>query len=188
MQLLICPGYHPPALTHDFLQSLLAHLTPARSLDLSPDCSSGRSPERLWVLPIGASPLGLPWLLSSPQAPQLAQPLSVIAFSAGVVAAYPLLMAWKGLGGTGRLIAVDGWGMPLPGDLAIYRISHDHWTHRTTYLPSPAESRGYFYCQPAVDHLTLWQLPQLSQGMGDLGTGVAPMTALEFICGALVER
>ncbi|MEA5464162.1 hypothetical protein [Leptothoe sp. PORK10 BA2] len=170
MQLLICPGYHAPALTDDFLQSLLAHLTP------------DQAPDQLWVLPLWAYPLGLPWLFNSAQ---LDRPLSIIAFSAGVVAAYPLLLAWQSLGGTGRLIAIDGWGMPLPGDLVIYRISHDHWTHRTTYWPSPAESRGSFYCQPAVQHLALWQHPHLSQGMGDLGTGVGPMTALEFICGAL---
>ncbi|MEL6229122.1 MAG: hypothetical protein AAFR24_04365 [Cyanobacteria bacterium J06627_3] len=172
MQLLICPGYHAPALTHSFLQSLLGKLTP----------------ERLWVLPIGSSPLALPWLLTSPQAPQRAHPLSVIAFSAGVVGAYPLLMAWQRLGGTSQLIALDGWGMPLPGNLEIYRVSHDGWTHHTTYFPSADESRGYFYCQPAVNHLDLWQSPQLSQGMGSLGGNAAgPMTALEFICEALTQ-
>ncbi len=173
MQILLCPGYHSSALTHDFLQALLAHLTPSRT------------PDRLWILPVWAFPLGLPWLLNGDQAPQLDQPLSVIAFSAGVVAAYPLLMAWQSLGGSSRLIAMDGWGMPLPGNLTVYRISHDRWTHQTTYMPSPAESKGHFYCQPAVDHLELWQRPQLSRGIGDWGAGTQPMTALEFICGAL---
>ncbi|MBE9069538.1 hypothetical protein IQ260_23105 [Leptolyngbya cf. ectocarpi LEGE 11479] len=171
MQLLICPGYHSPDLTHSFLQSLLGAITP----------------ERLWVLPIGASSRAIPWLLASPQRPQLAAELQIVAFSAGVVAAYPLLLTWQAMGGQGRMIAVDGWGMPLVGDLAIYRVSHDGWTHRTTYFPSPVQSKGYFYAHPAVDHLSIWQSPQLSQGMGAIDTKVGSMTALEFICAALMS-
>lgn len=169
MQLLICSGYHSSDLTHDFLQSLLRVITP----------------DRLWVLPIGAAPMALPWLLSSRQAPRRDCPLHVIAFSAGVVAAYPLLLAWQSMGGNCRLIAVDGWGMPLPGNLTIFRISHDRWTHRTTYFPTAAESKGSFYAQPAVDHLKLWQFPHLATGMGGLGAIAQPMTALEFISAAL---
>ncbi|MEM9264838.1 MAG: hypothetical protein AAGA46_04885 [Cyanobacteria bacterium P01_F01_bin.13] len=169
MQLLICPGYHSSDLTHAFLQSLLKVITP--------DC--------LWVLPLWASPGALPWLLTSQQAPQQNRPLQIIAFSAGVVAMYPLVLAWHGMGGTSRVIAVDGWGMPLLGDLEIYRMSHDRWTHDTTYFPSVAESRGYFYANPAVEHLTLWQSPHLTWGVGAIGTTPRSMTALEFMCTAL---
>ncbi len=169
MQLLIFPGYHASALTDSFLHSLLRVVTP----------------DRLWVLPLWASPGALPWLLTSPQAPQLNQMLYIIAFSAGVVAMYPLALAWQGMGGTSRVVAVDGWGMPLLGNLAIYRMSHDRWTHRTTYFPSAAESRGYFYAEPAVEHLALWQSPHLARGMGAIGSLPRPMTALEFMQAAL---
>ncbi|MEM7066344.1 MAG: hypothetical protein AAF572_24645 [Cyanobacteria bacterium P01_B01_bin.77] len=171
MQLLICPGYHSPDLTHSFLQSLLGVITP----------------QQLWILPIGASPGALLWLLTSPQRPRLSMELQIVAFSAGVVAAYPLLLAWQAIGGRGRMIAVDGWGMPLMGDLAIYRISHDRWTHCTTYFPRPVESKGYFYSHPAVDHLSIWQSPRLSEGFGAIGTKVGSMTALEFICAVLMH-
>ncbi|ESA37196.1 tr [Leptolyngbya sp. Heron Island J] len=171
MQLLIFSGYHSPDLTHAFLQSLLRVTTP----------------ERLWVLPIWAAPVALPWLLSSRQAPRRDCLLQVIAFSAGVVAAYPLLLAWQRLGGNCRLIAVDGWGMPLPGNLTIYRISHDRWTHRTTYFPTAAESQGYFYAQPAVDHLQLWRSPDVATGIGSLGATTCSMTAIEFISAVLTS-
>lgn len=171
MQLLICPGYHSADLTHDFLQSLLKVV----------------QPERLWILPMGPIPgAGLPWLLNTESAPHKNQVLHVIGFSAGVVAAYPLVMAWQGIGGTSRLIALDGWGMPLLGMQALYRMSHDRWTHDTTYFPTACESKGYFYAEPAVEHLKLWQSPQVTKGIGAIGTAPQPMTALEFI-GAVVR-
>ncbi|EKV02213.1 hypothetical protein Lepto7375DRAFT_4434 [Leptolyngbya sp. PCC 7375] len=169
MQLLICSGYHSSDLTYDFLQSLLRVITP----------------ERLWVMPIWAAPGTLPWLLNSPQAPRRDRLLQVIAFSAGVVAAYPMLMTWTKMGGSSRLIAIDGWGMPLLGDLEIYRMSHDHWTHRTTYFPAAIESQGYFYSDPAVEHLTLWHSPDSTTGIGAINARSQPMTALEFICSVL---
>ncbi len=168
MQLLICSGYHSVDLNHAFLQALLGVITP----------------DRLWVLPIWAAPQALPWLLS-PNAPQCDRLLHVIAFSAGVVVAYPLLKAWQGMGGTSRLVAVDGWGMPLVGNLVIYRMSHDWWTHQTTYFPTPDQSQGYFYANPAVDHLTLWQSPQSTQGIGSISQSGGSMTALEFIYSVL---
>lgn len=171
MQILICPGYHSSELTHSFVQSLRGVLTP----------------ERLWVLPIWASP-ALPWLLTAGSLPQQDWPLHIIAFSAGVVAAYPFALVWQGMGGTVRMIAVDGWGMPLVGLLSVYRMSHDRWTHRTTYCPSSAESRGYFYAHPAVDHLSMWRSPQLIGGLGTTRTMSAhSMTALEFIYDVLTR-
>ncbi|MGD1948076.1 MAG: hypothetical protein ACFB14_00300 [Leptolyngbyaceae cyanobacterium] len=173
MQLLICPGYHSPALTNAFLQSLLGVLTP----------------EQLWVLPIDAMPRAMFWLLNAEQRPQQECLLQIVAFSAGVVAVYPLVLAWQKMGGTSRLIAVDGWGMPLLCASDIYRVSHDRWTHSTTYFPTPAEGAGYFYAEPAVDHLHLWQSPHLAKGRGSLAAS-APrsMMALEFICAVLSQE
>lgn len=168
MQLLICSGYHSPDLTHDFMQALLQVLTP----------------DRLWIRPIWSAPELGPWILSA-SAPQQDRLLHVIAFSAGVVVAYPLLMAWQHMGGTSRCIAIDGWGMPLLGNLDIYRMSHDRWTHNTTYFPSPQESQGYFYSDPAVDHLAIWQTPHTTHGFGAINTTAGPMTALQFICTVL---
>lgn len=170
MHLLICPGYHSPDLTHDFLQVLLRRVTP----------------DRLWVLPIGAAPGGLLWL--SRHGPPNQQPLNVIAFSAGVVAAYPLVMKWQTQGGKSRFITIDGWGMPLPGNLSIYRMSHDRWTHSTTYFPTPRESKGYFYADPAVEHLEIWQSPQKTRGMGTIRASPQPMTALDFVYAALTDE
>ena len=173
MQLLVCPGYHSPALTHAFLRSLLGVLTP----------------QRLWVLPAAVTPWSASWLLNAEQRPQQDCVLHVVAFSAGVVAAYPLVLGWQKMGGASRLIAIDGWGMPLLGISDIYRVSHDRWTHRTTYFPTPAEGNGYFYADPAVEHLDLWQSPHLTTGLGSLDTlALRPMTALEFICTVLLLK
>lgn len=171
MQLLIFPGYHSPKLTDSFLHSMLQVVTP----------------DQYWVVPMWTYPVALPWLLTHPQKPQLDQSLQIVAFSAGVVAAYPLILGWQHLGGRSTLIAMDGWGMPLWGNLTIYRISHDRWTHDTTYLPSPAESTGYFYAEPTVEHLELWQSPDQIQGMGAMGTTAASMTMREFIAAALMK-
>ncbi|MEM9485962.1 MAG: hypothetical protein AAGA83_19980 [Cyanobacteria bacterium P01_F01_bin.116] len=170
MHLLICPGYHSPDLTHDFLQALLRRITP----------------ERLWVMPIGSIPGSVSW--PSRHAPLSQQPLNVIAFSAGVVAAYPWLMTWQRQGGKSRFIAIDGWGMPLLGNLAIYRMSHDRWTHGTTYFPTPKESKGYFYADPAVEHLEIWQFPQKTWGIGTIGDEPQSMTAIDFVYAVLTNK
>ena len=171
MQLLISPGCHSPELTHSFLRSL----------------RSATTPQRLWLLPICLSPGGVPGLLHNQLTPQLDQPLHIIAFSAGVVVAYPIALAWQSMGGTSHMIAMDGWGMPLPGKLRIYRMSHDRWTHDTTYFPSASESQGSFYADPAVEHLTLWQSPELVLGQGLIGETCQSMTAMEFIAMALKD-
>lgn len=168
MHLVICPGYHSSALTHDFLQALLGKITP----------------DRLWVLPIGVMPGELLWQLKHSPSSQM---LHVIAFSAGVVAAYPLVMRWQSQGRTVPMIAIDGWGMPLPGILSIYRMSHDAWTHHTTYLPTPKDSSGYFYAEPAVEHLNIWQSPQTTWGMGAIGGAPQSMTAMDFVYAALTD-
>ncbi|MEM6251567.1 MAG: hypothetical protein AAF821_01480 [Cyanobacteria bacterium P01_D01_bin.156] len=111
--------------------------------------------------------------------------LQIIAFSAGVVVAYPIAMFWQRLGGQVRLLALDGWGMPLIGNLEIYRMSHDLWTHRTTYLPAPTESNGFFYATPTVEHLSLWQSPHATIGMGAINGSEQAMTALDFITAVL---
>ena len=173
MQLLICPGWHRPELTQRFVQALL----------------TVAAPEKLWQLPPYPSLEGLSWLLHQANAPRQQQPLTVIGFSAGVVAAYPLLLGWHQRGGDGSLIAVDGWGMPLVGLPSVYRLSHDLWTHRTSYFPSPAEGQGDFYAQPPVSHLDFWASPQQATGQGRLGCDAPrPMTALEFIAQVLSQE
>lgn len=169
MQLLICPGYHSARLTVSFVRCLQRRV----------------SPRQLWVLSLGEAGNALPWLLNSSQGPCQNQVLKIIGFSAGVVAAYPLALAWHCRGGQVRLIAMDGWGMPLMGGFPVYRMSHDRWTHDTTYLPSPRESHGYFYAEPAVSHLDFWQSPQATVGTGSLDGLVQGMTALDFIAAAL---
>lgn len=169
MQLLISPGFHSPELTDSFLQSL-------RSVVM---------PERLWVLPMFSPFKEFSGVSNDQQMPRYDQPLLIIAFSAGVVAAYPIALAWQAMGGTSHIIAMDGWGMPLVGNFTVYRMSHDRWTHDTTYFPSPSESQGAFYADPAVDHLTLWQSPHLVYGQGVIGATCQAMTAMEFIVAAL---
>ena len=171
MQLLICPGYHAPELTGSFLRCLKRQV----------------SPTRLWVVPIWQSWGALPWLFHPRQGPKQDQPLQIIAFSAGVVAAYPLALAWHHRGGHVRLLALDGWGMPLMGGFSICRMSHDRWTHSTTYLPSPGESQGYFYAEPAVDHLFMWQAPHATIGTGAINGAIRKMTALDFIATVLAS-
>ena len=171
MQLLISPGCHSPELTHSFLRSL----------------RSAIAPQQLWVLPVCLTPWGLSDLLHNQLTPQLDQPLHIIAFSAGVVVAYPIALAWQSMGGASHMIAMDGWGMPLLGTFKISRMSHDRWTHDTTYFPSAPESQGSFYADPAVEHLTLWQSPDLVLGQGVIGETCQSMTAMEFIAMALQD-
>ena len=173
MQLLISPGFYSPELTAAFLQSLCSVVTP----------------ERLWVLPACLFAEGFSKASSNyQQILQYDQPLHIIAFSAGVVAAYPIALTWQAMGGISHMIAMDGWGMPLLGNFRVHRLSHDRWTHDTTYFPSASESAGAFYADPAVDHLTLWQSPNAAQGRGEIGGIWQSMTALEFIVAALQDE
>jgi hypothetical protein len=182
MNLLICPGIHADCLTQAFLQALLPAL-PA-------------PPAHLWVLPSGYQTLYVAQQLRqlSPQ-PPVGEPLSILAFSAGVVGVATALEAWQRQGGrVACLIALDGWGVPLQGKFPIYRLSHDYFTHWSScWLGSGPLN---FYADPAVGHLDLWKTPQQVWGWQLSATrppllpdpASAPtrrMTALTFICQAL---
>ena len=133
------------------------------------------------------SPLHVLEFLSTTEA---ATPLVFIAFSAGVVAAIGAARLWQKQGGTVKaLIALDGWGVPLAGDFAIHRVSHDLLTSWSSALLGGGDSDS-FYADPAVDHLTLWRSPQTVLGYGvtaSLQPRQTYLTAASFIT-ALLQR
>lgn len=119
-------------------------------------------------------------------------PLVGIGFSAGVVGLAGALGLWKHQGGkVARLIAVDGWGVPVVG-LPVVRLSHDRFTHLST-LPLDAvgellgdASKVNFYADPSVDHLDLWGDPEAANGWEvarwQLGEKVGvPMSGADFL-------
>lgn len=111
----------------------------------------------------------------------------VIAFSAGVVGvAGALTPRW--LAGANLqikvLVALDGWPVPLFKPFAVYRVSHDLFTHQT----SPGRGLASFYADPAVAHLELWSAPARAQGWQVEGVIRRRTSALEFICERLAEN
>jgi hypothetical protein len=144
MPIVICPGIHPPELTDDFLAGL------------GWTAAAAHQPER-FVCP-HTDPAYSPWhIWQRLQQRDRSTPLLFISFSAGVVGAIGAARLWHKHGGlVSALIALDGWGVPLVGDFAIHRLSHDWFTHWNFGGPSPDS----FYADPGVPHLTLWQSPQ----------------------------
>jgi hypothetical protein len=146
MQILLCPGIHPPALTDSFIAGL--NWVDDRPLYRCPATDPAYSPLH-----------GLQFLQRC--GINRHDPLILIGFSAGVVGAIGAARQWQQQGGTvTALIALDGWGVPLVGDFAIHRISHDRFTHWNFGWPTPDS----FYADPGVEHLTLWRSPQTVQG------------------------
>ena len=103
-----------------------------------------------------------------------APPVVVIGFSAGVVGAAGAAAVWNQtraeqsvqsplpIGGkVARLIAVDGWGVPVLG-VPVTRISHDRFTHMSSLLLGAGDVN--FYADPPVAHLDLWRSPEAAQG------------------------
>lgn len=179
MALIICPGFHPPTLTDHFLAQLKG-------------CFGG-APPLCYVFPANIHP---PWsayalrsfLTAQAIAPE--DPLGFIAFSAGCVAAVNVAtyLRYKGRP-VSVVIAVDGWGVPVPTTVPSYRLSHDAMTHHTSgYLGKGIAS---FYADPPVEHHALWQQP--ARVFGTL-SGVAPwiepppqpVTALWFLQACLL--
>jgi hypothetical protein len=189
MNLLIYPGMHGEALTRSFVGVLRDHLP--------------TDPRHLWVLSAGYSSLsplaGLSVCWAQAPSPAQLGPLSVIAFSAGVVGAIQMLQVWQMLGGsTACLIALDGWGVPLSGDFPILRISHDRFTALSSCWLSPPDT-VHFHADPAVNHLTLWKTPDQVTGrylaasscsfsrQPDPVSTNAPLTVIDCIVQALIE-
>lgn len=163
MQIVICPGIHPSALTAQFVQAM--------------------SLPTAWVYPAPEAPAYsgghiLAFLLRQLR-PDISQsaagcsiqsiaqtPILLIGFSAGVVGAITAADLWQALGGrVVALIAIDGWGMPLRSGFPVHRFSHDSFTHWSSALfDTQLETQIRFYAEPAVGHLNLWRAPQITQG------------------------
>ncbi|MGV0024515.1 hypothetical protein [Phormidesmis priestleyi] len=148
MQVVICPGIHPIALTDDFVNGLQSHHPKTSNILIFPT-------EKFAAY----SPLHLLEFLS----PFSLDSLLFIAFSAGVVGAIGAARLWQKQGGTVKaLIALDGWGVPLEANFPIHRVSHDYFTHWSSVLLG--KGLDSFYADPGVEHLDLWRSPQTVSG------------------------
>jgi hypothetical protein len=158
MQVVICPGVHPLALTNQFVEAVA--LADA------------------WIYPASVAPAyaGEQILGFLRERATLPTPLLLIGFSAGVVGAAIAADLWQALGGKiVALIAFDGWGMPLRSRFPVHRFSHDSFTHWSSRLldteldtgssaRKPGTQSVHFYADPPVGHLNFWRAPQLTQG------------------------
>ncbi len=109
--------------------------------------------------------------------------LMIWAFSAGCVGAVALATYWqRWRGPVQALFLVDGWGVPCPPTVPVYRLSHDRFTHNTSGLLGQGDVN--FYADPAVPHLDLWQHPQVVTGWS-VGPGqrAEKLTAADFLLG-----
>ncbi|NET07941.1 MAG: hypothetical protein F6K16_25195 [Symploca sp. SIO2B6] len=184
MNIIICPGIHKPELTQNFLETLQSN----NSLNASNYCT-----QKVLVFPIQDYPAYsavhiLEFLQHYPIS--LQTPLVFISFSAGVVGAIGAAWGWQLLGGKVKaLIAIDGWGVPLAGDFHIHRLSHDYFTHWSSALLGAGEDS--FYAEPTIEHLDLWQKPDLCKGwwiypaVGKVPERKIFTTAAEFIINLL---
>lgn len=150
MTLIICPGMHDPALTEDFLTSLQQYAICSDDYLVFPAAQYlAFSSFHLWQF------------LQEQKISQ--KPLTFLAFSAGVAAAIQVAYLWQSAGGQiEKLIALDGWGVPLWGDFPIYRGSHDYFTHWSSALIGEGDIS--FYADPPVEHLALWRSPHQVSG------------------------
>lgn len=169
MCIVLCPGFHPPALTQSFLMGL------------------GTSRKQIWVLPLHYPPysaIGIWRFLNEQLRLPPIEPLTFIAFSAGVVGAAGAAVLWQKMGGSvSAFIAVDGWGVPLWANFPIHRLSHDPLTHWSSSLLGGGEDG--FYADPEVSHLELWRSPQRTQGWWVRSTRTqilhTPITAAQYL-------
>lgn len=154
---IICPGFHEPQLTQDFLEGL--HRGETSSL-------SSRWREKVLIFPTQDYPAysGVHILeFLQRHTSQLTPPVVFISFSAGVAGAIGAAWGWQMLGRKVRaFIAVDGWGVPLYGNFSIHRLSHDYFTHWSCALLGAGEDS--FYADPPIEHLDLWRLPDVCKG------------------------
>ena len=162
MSVLICPGFHSPQLTQNFLEGL--QLPESQYL-----------PTNWLIFPtqdyLPVSPMDILTFLQKHEGnPAQASPVVFISFSAGVVGAMLAAIAWQQqLGKVKAFFALDGWGVPLAGDFPRHRLSHDYFTHWSSQ-PLGA-GKDSFYAEPAVEHLELWRSPQTVVGWWIKGSG-----------------
>ncbi|MEL6382891.1 MAG: hypothetical protein AAFQ89_10535 [Cyanobacteria bacterium J06626_18] len=175
MSLVVCPGAHPLTWTQAFLRQLDESF-PERRLVRHVFPAHEQSPWSAYALRL--------FLESVAIAPT--DPLIFIAFSAGCVAAAGVANDWVAQGRpTPVVIALDGWGVPLPHTFPSYRLSHDRFTHETSaWLGSGNAS---FYADPPVSHQQLWCNPAKVRGrqvgrfpVSEHPIGL-PTTALQFL-------
>lgn len=160
MHLVVCPGIHHPDLTRSFLAGLSSVAG-----DLEAQHTLLIFPAQYYPAYSGLHILRFLHERLSGDNPNtyLKVPVLFLGFSAGVVGAIAAAWSWHQLGGKVRaLIALDGWGVPLAGEFAIHRVSHDRFTHWSSALLGSGEDS--FYADPGVAHLELWRSPQRTQG------------------------
>ena len=146
LPVIICPGFHQADLTAGFVRSLPAFVRP---LVVDTFCVDALAIFR-WM----TQSIGTPTAQVSP--------VVAIGFSGGVVGIAGALKIWQQQNGrVSKLIAIDGWGMPLLG-LPVCRLSHDSFTHWSS-LPLGAGDVN-FYADPSVDHLRMWGEPKAVSG------------------------
>jgi hypothetical protein len=161
--IIICPGIHPPELTDRFLEEFQTKI--AQDYLVLPTAQ---------YLPYSSIAV-YQWLAQ--QGLSKTEPLAFIAFSAGVVGAFGAAIAWQLQGGQiERLIAIDGWGMPLVANFPIFRVSHDYFTHWSSCLLGGGAAG--FYAEPGVEHLELWRSPGTSWGWQIVSPGCKTRTVL----------
>ncbi|TVQ59923.1 MAG: hypothetical protein EA366_04155 [Spirulina sp. DLM2.Bin59] len=153
MLILVCPGYNPPGGTRAFCTQL-GDLFGPQGVELRPV----PVPE---IAPYDGRAIAT--LLTD-----LTRPVTLIGFSAGVVGAIAAARIWERQGGMiTRLVAIDGWGVPLGGNFPIHRLSHDPFTHWSSALLGAGDMA--FYADPGVEHWQLWQAPATAWGWSTVG-------------------
>lgn len=166
MPIILCPGVHSPELTQSFTQSIQNIIGRENCLILPT-----KEYPPYWAIAISD------WL--NQQQLSLSQPLSFIAFSAGVVGAIGAANIWQLRGGKVQsFIAFDGWGMPLAGNFPIYRVSHDYFTHWSSGILGAGKSG--FYAEPEVEHLDLWRSPNTCWGWQIINSGFKTRCSLSI--------
>lgn len=189
MQIVICPGIHPPHLTDQFVAAFPGQLTHALVAPVAPSSAyagweilpvllnrlrQGRESQNGLCQDGGCSAELSQAGLSQAEPSQVGlsslirqTPILLIGFSAGVVGAAILASFWQKFGGrVVALIALDGWGVPLGRSFPVHRVSHDPFTHWSSALLGAGQAN--FYASPAVGHLDLWRSPQVVQGWGQV--------------------
>ena len=188
MQIILCPGIHPPELTEAFVRALSLHTPPLIFPATQPVYSSGHILAFLLQHLGQASqpsqtpswnPLQIAETQTTTQAIKTT-PVLWIGFSAGVVGAIGAAHLWQKIGGrVVALIAFDGWGVPLLAPFPIHRLSHDAFTHWSSAVLGAGQTS--FYAEPEVAHLELWRSPQHVHGWAVHPSGYTNTTAAQFV-------
>ncbi len=168
-KLVICPGFHDAYLTVQFLQAL------------------GWRDRALWWTDL--SPLDGAGLCERVAATEPAASAIFVGFSAGVIGAGIAALLWQARGNrVAAVVALDGWGVPLPSDCCypVYRLSHDCFTHLSSGWGE--SGCGRFYCDPPIAHMDLWRSPQQALGWQELRPGWRTRESAATYLQAILQR